>query len=43
MRSGVGVWPKVMKRENKTRREERELSGVGVSGAIMTIVGVGVA
>jgi hypothetical protein len=28
MRSGVGVWPRVMKRENRRRREERELSGV---------------
>jgi hypothetical protein len=39
----VGVWPRVMKRENRTRREERELSGVGVGGAVMTTVGVGVA
>jgi hypothetical protein len=29
MRSDVGVWPRVLKKENKTRREERELSGVG--------------
>ena len=28
MRSGVGVWPRVMKRENRRRREERELSSV---------------
>ena len=30
-----------MKRENKTKREERELSGVGVGDAVMTTVRVG--
>uniref|UniRef100_A0A2N9HM75 Reverse transcriptase Ty1/copia-type domain-containing protein n=1 Tax=Fagus sylvatica TaxID=28930 RepID=A0A2N9HM75_FAGSY len=28
MRSDVGVWPRVMKRENRRRRKEREFSGV---------------
>ena len=28
MRSDVGVWPRVMKRENRRRREEREFSDV---------------
>jgi hypothetical protein len=30
---------RVMKRENRTRREERELSGVGVGGAVMRVGG----
>jgi hypothetical protein len=33
---------RVMKRENRTRREERELSSVGVGGTVMRVVRVGV-